>query len=282
MSLLDRIAEIRVFDPAGYVPLVVDGAEMGLIEKGFATILARFPETFRFDGGAVRLADGLSGFDARTAAVDSALRALRDEGHFPNWREERWPVAAAFGEKPAFDIERAAVARLGVRGYGVHLNGYVGRGKDMRMWIARRAMDRALDPGKLDQIVAGGQPSGLGLRENLVKECGEEAAIPPDLVARAVAVGAISYCTTRAEGLRRDVEFVYDLELPDDFVPTNTDGEVGGFEMWPIDKVAETVAGSDAFKFNCALVVIDFLIRHGFIEPDHPDYVALIHGLHGL
>ncbi|MCH6589381.1 MAG: DUF4743 domain-containing protein, partial [Proteobacteria bacterium] len=31
----------------------------------------------------------------------------------------------------------------------------------------------------------------------------------------------------------------------------------------------------------CALVVIDFLIRHGFIGPDDPEYVDLVGGLHG-
>jgi hypothetical protein len=41
------------------------------------------------------------------------------------------------------------------------------------------------------------------------------------------------------------------------------------------------VEAGDDFKFNCALVVIDFLIRHGLIAPDHPDYVALVRGLHG-
>ena len=92
-------------------------------------------------------------------------------------------------------------------------------------------------------------------------------------------MGAISYCTERAEGLRRDVEFIYDLELPADFTPVATDGEVEAFELWPIERVMETARDSDAFKFNCSLVVIDFLMRHGLIEPDHPEYQVLMHGL---
>jgi hypothetical protein len=36
-----------------------------------------------------------------------------------------------------------------------------------------------------------------------------------------------------------------------------------------------------SFKFNVALVLIDFMIRHGFLRPDdEPDYLALIEGLH--
>jgi hypothetical protein len=42
------------------------------------------------------------------------------------------------------------------------------------------------------------------------------------------------------------------------------------------------VRGSlDDFKFNCSLVVIDFLIRHGVITPADPDYFDLVTGLRG-
>lgn len=279
MSFSDRIAACSVFDAARYVPLRVDGAEMGLIEQGFAETLRRFPQVFQVTGSAVRLHPSLGGFAERTAAVDGVLRELNREGHFLAWRDEPYPVGTGFAAPAAFTMERAATPRFGVRGYGVHLNGYVRRGKDLLMWVARRSLDKAMAPGKLDQIVAGGQPAGLSLRDNLVKECGEEAAMPPDLVAGARGVGAISYCTERAEGLRRDVEFIYDLELPADFVPVNTDGEVAAFELWPIERVAATVRDSDDFKFNCSLVAIDFLIRHGIIEPDHPEYQYLVHGL---
>ncbi|MEC8136822.1 MAG: DUF4743 domain-containing protein, partial [Pseudomonadota bacterium] len=36
-----------------------------------------------------------------------------------------------------------------------------------------------------------------------------------------------------------------------------------------------------AFKFNCNLVIIDFLIRHGILDPDsEPDYTDLCRGLY--
>ena len=41
----------------------------------------------------------------------------------------------------------------------------------------------------------------------------------------------------------------------------------------------ETVRETDDFKFNCALVVIDFLIRHGHIAPGKTEYLTLAHGL---
>ena len=74
--------------------------------------------------------------------------------------------------------------------------------------------------------------------------------------------------------------FVFNLELPPSFVPTNTDGEVAAFELWPVEDVAHAVASGQAFKPNCALVIIDFLVRHGFIAADHADFEAIVTGLH--
>ena len=61
----------------------------------------------------------------------------------------------------------------------------------------------------------------------------------------------------------------------------STDNEVHAFHLWPIDKVAKIVRDTDDFKFNCSLVVIDFLIRHGMITSDHPKYVDCVKGLRG-
>ena len=70
--------------------------------------------------------------------------------------------------------------------------------------------------------------------------------------------------------------------LPEDFEPRNTDGEIEDFRLMPMADVIATVSETDDFKFNCSLVVIDFLMRHGYIEADHPDYMEILHGLRGL
>ena len=141
-------------------------------------------------------------------------------------------------------------------------------------------MTRAHEPGKLDHLVAGGLPHGMGLAENLIKECDEEAGITAELAKRAVPVGAVSYCAEMKKGLKPDVLYCYDLELPADFVPHPQDGKTTEFFLWPVDRVAEVVRESEDFKLNCNLVIIDFLIRRGCIPPEHPDYLALVAGLH--
>jgi len=94
-----------------------------------------------------------------------------------------------------------------------------------------------------------------------------------------VPVGVVSYNRVARRGYRPDVLYCYDLELSADFEPRNTDGEVESFSLLPLEEVARLVRETDEFKLNCNLVIIDFLIRHGFLRPDEPEYLQLNLGL---
>ena len=65
-------------------------------------------------------------------------------------------------------------------------------------------------------------------------------------------------------GLFPNTEFVYDIELPLDFVPSNNDGEVEEFELMPASRVLNLICDPQ-FKMTSAPVTIDFLIRKGII-----------------
>ncbi|CAN0551522.1 unnamed protein product, partial [Laminaria digitata] len=227
----------------------------------------------------IGLADGLDRYDDRTIAIDGVLRALADNGVITGWRGEAYPIGGQWGGPYAFEIERAAAAFLGCRAYGVHVNGFVRDGADVHLWIATRAHDRPVCPGQLDNMIAGGQPVGLTLRENVIKEAGEEAGVPEALAQAAIPVGAITYTMENELGLKPDMMFCWDLELPADFQPVNTDGEVAEFRLLPAAKVLEIVGTTNDFKFNCNLVIIDFCIRHGVLLPEHPHYEAILKGL---
>jgi hypothetical protein len=54
---------------------------------------------------------------------------------------------------------------------------------------------------------------------------------------------------------------------------------VDEFMLWDVSKVSEVIANTDEYKPNCALVIMDFLIRHGFVAPDQPKYVELVQKL---
>lgn len=132
-------------------------------------------------------------------------------------------------------LERAAAPLFGIIGFGVHVNGYT-RDADgtMSIWVARRSMTKQTWPGYIDNFVrrpflflgplltlaflllqvAGGLPVGMSLLENVTKECGEEADVPPELARRVVSVGAITYALDLKRGISPETQFIFDLELP--------------------------------------------------------------------
>lgn len=205
-----------------------------------------------------------------SAALPGIARALAERGLY-RWRGEAFDVRARPEGAALTQIDRGAVPSFGIQAAGVHVNGLVQRRDGLFLWVARRALDKALDPGKLDHIVAGGVPAGLGPAETLVKEAGEEAAIPPLLVSAAVQVGMIGYAMERPEGLRRDWLYCFDLMLPEEFIPEAADGEVEAFELWPIGRVVAAVHDTNDFKFNVNLVLIDLFIRRGLIVGSEAD-----------
>jgi 8-oxo-dGTP pyrophosphatase MutT (NUDIX family) len=278
VSLLDRLAVIRPPDLSRYRRLVVDGQALGWVAGELTARLRDHDEVFVVGDDAVGLSPELRDYAERAAAVDGVLRSLRSDGWFRGWRNEAYPVGTSFGRR-LFEMERAAVPAFGVRAYGIHVNGSVGAGADLRLWVGRRSRRKPTYPGQLDHLVAGGQPAGLSLEENLLKECAEEASLTPDIVRQARPVGIVSYLLENEEGLRNDVLFTYDLELPPDIVPVNADGEIEEFFLWPIERVIRELRETENFKFNVAFVIIDFLIRRGLVGPEEPDYLDLVYRL---
>ena len=279
MSLIDRLQKCSLSDLGGFRPWTIDGQIIGWLRLDVAEALKRFPSVFLVDEEAVALQAHLNSFDYRSAAIGEVARALLEMGIVQGWRNEAFAVSAVYGEAPLFRLERAAVPVFGVRAYGVHLNGFVRTAEGIKLWIGRRADNRPIEPGKLDNMVAGGLPYGLDPLSNLIKECAEEAGIEEGLARQARPVGALSYRMLHEDLLRRDTLFVYDLELPFTYRPINTDGEIAEFHLMSLDEVTAILRDSEAFKFNVAPVVIDFLVRHGYFKPGMPDYVALAMGL---
>ncbi|HTI02407.1 MAG TPA: DUF4743 domain-containing protein [Acidisoma sp.] len=247
--------------PGDRHPFRVGGHAVGWLKPDFAEALAEMASLPRDGDGRVTLpAD-------RAAELPDIARALSDASWF-RWRGEEFDVRESDAGPALARIDRGAVPSFGIVSHGVHCNGLVWKPDGLHLWVARRAADKLLDPGKLDHIVAGGVSAGMSAEETLIKESEEEAAVPPALAAAARHVGRIRYDMERAEGLRRDLLYCYDLDLPEDFMPSPSDGEVAGFELWPIERVFETVLETDAFKFNVNLVLIDLFLRQGLVRDE--------------
>lgn len=249
--------------PGGRHPLRLGPAQVGWVKPEIARCLLALGAAPGEDGG-VTFPDG--------AALARAAEKLAAEGAC-RWRGEAFDVRAAPDGPVLGQLDRGALPLLGVLSRGVHLNGLVhrpdGRDSGLHIWIGRRAPDKLLDPGKLDHLVAGGVPAGMGLDDTLAKEAGEEAGLARELALRARRVATIGYAMERPEGLRRDVIACYDLDLPEDVRPRPVDGEVAAFELWPVAEVLDRVRCTDEFKFNVNLVLIDLFLRLGLLpEPE--------------
>ena len=279
MSFGDHIRACNNFDPARAVPLLAGNERVGLLRRDNAEALRQFADVFAVEEHAVRL---VARYDVDTLSriIDRVVDVLVVEHRVPKWRNETFDVAPRWGAPPIFRLDRGAVPFFGTRAYGVHLNGYRRNGDDLYLWVGRRSPDKKVAPDKLDNLVAGGVGNGHGLDETLLKEGDEEASIPTSITKHALPVGAVSYRMETELGIRDDVLFVYDLEMPADFLPQNRDGEIVHFDLVPATLVIDRVRTSDDFKFNVNLVILDFALRHGLLRPDDPEYLDVATGLH--
>ena len=144
---------------------------MGLIRPAFAEQLRGWPDIFHVHGNGVDLVVTETGFTERSARVAEILPSMVEQGIITHLHGEQYAATAAGREDGVLLVDRAVVPYFGIRAYGQHLNGYVVEDGSLKLWVGRRSDDRRHYPGKLDNLVAGGLPCDVGLKQNLAKEC---------------------------------------------------------------------------------------------------------------
>lgn len=182
-------------------------------------------------------------------------------------------------------MERFAAPLFGILLQGAHMIAYVRSratendcGVISGLWIPRRAKHLFSSPNMLDATVAGGIAAGTTALETIIKEAGEEATLPPELVrTRVRSTGLLTYVssTDAIHGwpgesglLCPGIVYTYEMELPEDVVPKPHDGEVGSYSLMSVGDVQAALQNNE-FKPDAAVVVVDFLIRHGVITAEN-------------
>ncbi|MGB1310114.1 MAG: DUF4743 domain-containing protein, partial [Leucothrix sp.] len=155
MSFLRHIQQCNQYDEKQFIPFFIDDQCYGLTRKDHADHLARWPEVFQHTNETLHLHPALNSPSARTAAVEPVMRSLFDAGIIDSWVGEQYSISTEFNGPPMMLLERAAVAFLGVQGYGIHLNGLVRKPEGIFVWVAVRSRSKPFWPGQLDQMVAG-------------------------------------------------------------------------------------------------------------------------------
>ncbi|KAF8314335.1 NUDIX hydrolase domain-like protein [Cantharellus anzutake] len=261
----------------------------------FRTFLETGKAVFDVSESGVRFVSELDSFEKRNVALATLCEMWHRSGFFSDiiggrlWRNELYPIyynpfKRRFNVDIAFVLERTCCTIFGLVTHGCHMTMYLEG--EQKIWVPTRAKTKQTWPGYLDNSAAGGIPYGLTPTEALVKECLEEASLEENFVREYVrAAGAISYFYQTSNGwLQPEVQYVYDLVVPAGVnapEPKPSDGEVEHFELLSIDHVLDRL-GNGLFKPNCALVLIDFFIRHGHITPElEPNFLEILTRIHG-
>ncbi|KAK6621734.1 hypothetical protein RUM43_006744 [Polyplax serrata] len=265
-------------------PFIVEGHQVGLIRPDILKVLLSYTEVFLNQPDCIELNPAFRDYNERSLRVEKVLKECKEKNVFSTlkgWRDECYEVRETYSDIPLMKMDRSAMCLFGIRKYGVDINGYVRHpDKGLCLWLQKRAKTKQTWPGKWDNMVSGGLSVGFGITETAIKEAYEEASIPRNLLNNLKAAGSVSFYFESERGLFPNTEFVFDLELPNDFAPTNNDGEVEEFELLPAEYALHRITSSD-FKITGAPVVLDFLIRHGWItaetEPYFPQLIELLH-----
>jgi 8-oxo-dGTP pyrophosphatase MutT (NUDIX family) len=263
--LPDWLRAALSFDSKAYQPLFVGGTRVGWLQPAFAARLAAWPQVFSRLPHGLAFSPLLTDAASRSHALAAVLQDLRTQGHILGWRDELYALHATPAGEELLRFERAAAKRFGFVGPASHLNGLATREDGLHMWIATRSPTKAVAPGKLDNMVAGGIRAGMDETATLVKECFEEAGIQPALAAGAQRTGVVEFVRAVPEGVDTQRIAVFDIELPAGFVPCNQDGEVAGFELLPVREVLRRLHQPQAFTVDAALVAWDCLERRGMV-----------------
>lgn len=217
--------------------------------------------------------------ESSSAALSRLVQRCIDENTFSvihGQHSELYPIVGA-----DFDVslERYASTLFGIISRGAHLTAYSLTPQGMKIWVPRRSAHLFTYPNCLDTTVAGGVAAGEGPFDCVVREADEEASLTEDFVRKnAKAVGCISYIglnDPKGGGetglIAPDIMYVYDLELPEDFICKQNDSEVKEFLLMAVDEIKDWLAKGE-FKKNSALVMIDFFVRHGIIKREEEKY----------
>ena len=183
---------------------------------------------------------------------------MHQGGFIFGWRNEDFAWIDQNGHE-YFRLERAAFRTFGFRSMASHINGHTKAGN---LWFGRRSETKATDPGRLDNLAAGGIGADETPWVNAKRELWEEAGVPLQIANQIKPVGRIHMRRPiPGRGFHDELLYIYDLELADHFVPTNHDGEVSGFiEISHSEAAARILA--DEFTNDAAFVTADFLLRH--------------------
>lgn len=248
---------------SGSLPLFIGGLRCGWLFPGAAKALSGMSGV-RLDAAAAYFGDDLPHGEPLDACLADIALALKIAGCTPGWRNELLDVwtAPVHGEEVPPSrvgaIERGVMRPLGLTTRAVHLSGW---SKDDRLWVARRSLTKATDPGMWDTLVGGlvGNLEDPDLA--LVRESDEEAGLDaPDIMSRTPLRTIAHMRRQLPEGFQTEAVLTCEYVLPDHVIPNNRDGEVMDIQLLDTTTLYRMLK-EDAFTLEASIVIAEDLWR---------------------
>jgi len=259
-GFLDRAAQTPL---AASLPLFIGGNRCGWLFPGAAQALSGVSGV-QLTANSAHFGENLpAGAPLDDHLAEIALK-LKAAGCAPGWRNELLDVWALDEKqinnptKRVGAIERGVMRPLGLLTKAVHLSGW---SEDGRLWVARRALTKATDPGMWDTLVGG----LVGNFENpdlaLVRESDEEAGLDaPDIVTR-TPLRTIAHMKRRLpEGFQLEAVLTCECVLAPHVKPSNRDGEVMEIQLLDTETLYTLLKG-DAFTLEASIVITEDLMQ---------------------
>ncbi|KAG6366584.1 hypothetical protein INS49_000762 [Diaporthe citri] len=224
-------------------------------------------------------------------SLHALIMELLDDGDVPGFRQlhHKGDFCQIPGPHTRIEIDRNAAQLFGLLTRGAHMTCHTWetseKGRQMKLWVPRRAFNKKYDAGKLDNTVAGGIANGDTPLQTILAEAEEEAALSRAFVSEnIVATDTLSYFNhcSAAEGdhMRPRVLYTFELELPHDILPRPHDGEVSEFLRMDAHEMKDAVMAGEMAD-DAAIVWLGFLVRHGIVdEQNEPDLLQITDRVH--
>ncbi len=164
-----------------------------------------------------------------------------------------------FGSDKIYKINRNHLSLFGFPAYGVHCNVWSKNKNSLIIHLAKRSTKLKKFPGLFDNLIAGGQPDGISIRNNLKKEASEEAGLNAYHMNPAVKGSNVHYMHNERKNFNSAIIFNYHLEKKSDMKFMNQDGEVDDFLSIDIENLYK-ILEKGLLKPNCIIPILDFLI----------------------
>jgi isopentenyldiphosphate isomerase len=246
---------------AGSLPLFIGSQRCGWLSPNVIEALSGLGGV-RLGAAAAYFGDNLPLGEPLDACLADIAQALKAAGCTPGWRNELldvWSQPANPGEPAPVRvgaIERGVMRPLGLTTRAVHLSGW---SNDDRLWVARRSLTKATDPGMWDTLVGG----LVGNLEDpdfaLVRESDEEAGLDaPDIVTRTPLRTIAHMRRQLPEGFQTEAVLTCECVLPDHVIPSNRDGEVMDIQLLETTTLYRMLQ-EGAFTLEASIVITEDL-----------------------